>query len=323
MSAMHPGLLFALANLVTSKERPVRHDDDSTAVLVRQLEYVQAEVFNIEYAIPKVLTLVPLDTTVPAGAVQFTYREWDIVGVAEIVTNYARDLPRVDVLVNEYPQKIITVGDAYGFTQKELRSAAFAGVQLDPMKAQAAKQAIDRKIDALVSLGNTATGLKGFVNHPNVPRLSLPTGSWASATPDQIIQDMLAMERAVIVNTMDIHHPDTLVLPLAHYAKIASTPRSSTSDTTILAYFLKNSQYIKNVESWYRLATAGLSGAPLAVCYEKSPMVVRAVVPVPFEQMPPEVRNLEWLTNCTADIGGCVWYRPLAAVYGDGLGALS
>lgn len=322
MKLFTPAMVMAgIASLLNTEAREIRDDSGETAVVARQLEFVQSELWNIEYAVPKALMLVPLDTTVPPGAETFTYREWDIVGTAEIIVNYGQDLPRVDILVNEYPQKIVDIGDAYAYTHADLRAAAFAQVQLDPMKARTAKEAIDRKLDALIALGNTSTGLKGFLNHPNVPRLSVPNGDWLNpaTTPDEIIADLSAMEATVISQTIDTHHPTTIILPLLHYTRITNTPRSANSDTTIKKWFLDNSENVKEIVSWHRCATAGPASAPMAVCYEKSDTIVRAVIPQPFEQLPPEIRNLEWLIACLARVGGTVWYRPLGGLYADGI----
>lgn len=314
-------VMSGLASMLGTEDRQVREDSGETAIVARQLEYIKTELFNIEYATPKALMLVPLDTSVPAGADTFTYREWDVVGTAEIISNYGKDLNRVDILVNEYPQRIVPIGDAYGYTVDDLRKAAFAQVPLDSMKAKTAKEAIDRKLDALIALGNTATGLKGFLNHPNVPRVSVPNGDWLNplTTPDEILADLAVMEATVINQTIDTHHPTTIVLPLTHYTKITNTARSANSDTTIKKFFLDNSENVKEIVSWYRCNTAGPGSAPMAVCYEKSPTIVQAVIPVPFEQLPPEMRSLEWIISCLARVGGTVWYRPLGGVYADGI----
>lgn len=298
-----------------------RIDDGETMVLARQMEHILTETFDIEYAELRVLEFVPLDTTIPANARTFTYREWDVVGAAKIISSYSQDLPRVDAFVKEYPQKIVDFGDAYGYSYPELQDAAFAGVQLDSTKARVAKEACDRLIDAIVSFGDTSTGLKGFLNHPNVPRLNATTGAWTNpaTSPDLILADLAAAIAAIIITTVDRHHPTTLLLPLTHYQVLSSRPRSANSDTTILSFFLATNGYVNEVKPWNRLSTAGPGSAPMAVLYQKSPAVLRAVVPVVFDQLPPEIRNLEFLVNCIGRIGGCVWYRPLAGLYIDNI----
>lgn len=300
--------------------REFRADAAETMALVRQLEFIQTEMFNIEYAAPKALEFIPLDTTIPAGAQTFTYREWDTAGRADVIANMSQDLNRVDLLVKEYPKKITLIGDSYGYSIEDLRAAAYGNIALDAEKARAAKQAIDRKVDELLALGDTSLAMEGFVNSSAVPLTAGLTGGWLTgATPDQIIADVNKMVSKVVKDTLDLYHPDTLLVPLDHYNHLFSIPRSSQSDTTIGEFIIRSSPSLKSIKPWHRLSTAGAGSVPRAVCYQKDPMVVRGVVPLPFEQQAPEIRNLEWLINCVAKVGGTVWYRPKAATYGDGI----
>jgi hypothetical protein len=313
--------LALLANAVNAAMpgRSVRADAAETAVLARQLEHIQSELFNVEYPVPKALEFIPLDTSVPAGASTFTYREWDVAGRAALIANYAHDLPRVDTTVKEYPKAVKDYGAAYGYTVQDLRAAAFGNIPLDQYKALAAREAIDRKIDEVLSLGDSSVGIEGFLNHSAVPTEAVNNGSWLSASADNIIADVNELVTKVVTQTKDIHRPDTLLLDLARYQRIATLPRATGTDTTVLEFILKSSPYLKSIEAWDRLSTAGSGGAAVALCYKRDPSVVRAVVPVPFEAMPPELRNLEWVTNCLCRVGGTVWYRPLAAVIGTGV----
>ena len=51
--------------------------------------------------------------------------------------------------------------------------------------------------------------------------------------------------------------PNTVLLPVAQYTLIASTPRSTASDTTILEYFIQNNPFITTVDWVPELAGAG------------------------------------------------------------------
>lgn len=299
--------------------RTFRADANETAVLARQLEYIQSTLFNVEYPVPQALRHVPLDTEIPANAGTFVYREWDVAGRAERIANYAQDLPRVDTTVKEYPKPIRDYGAAYGYTLQDMRNAAFSGIALDTYKAKAAREAIDRKIDEVISLGDSAVGIEGFLNHSALPTEAVNNGTWLSASADNIIADVNELVTKVVTQTKDIHRPDTLLVDLSRYQRMATLPRTTGTDTTVLEFILKTSPYLKNIEAWDRLATAGSGGAAVALCYKKDPSVVRAVVPVAFDVMAPELRNLEWVTNALCRIGGTVWYRPLAAVIGTGV----
>ena len=57
------------------------------------------------------------------------------------------------------------------------------------------------------------------------------------------------------------------------------TPMSTSSDKTILKFFLENSPYIKQVEVWEQLANAGSGSTDLMFCYRKDPDVLTLEIP--------------------------------------------
>lgn len=297
----------------------IRLDDGETALLARQLEYVKTQTYDILYSKLKSREFIPISGEVDVGAETWTYRQWDWRGMAKIVANYADDLPLVDALVKEFPQRIVDIADAYQWSIKDLRRAAKSGVPIDTKKAQAARNAIERKMDDIAAFGDTASNIPGFLNNANVPVVNLTNGAWLStATADEIMADLFELEQAIIDQSEEVHEADTLLLPTAHYGKIATTKFSTNSDFTILQWFLKNAQTIKTVGRWNKLATAD-GGSPRALAYQRSPDVVELMIPLEFEQLPPEKRNLTYLVACLGRIGGVCWYRPLAAAYGDGI----
>lgn len=297
-----------------------RADSAETMVVARQLEKVFNQVFDVDYPVPKSLQLIPLDDEVPPGALQFTYRMMDRVGAAKIISNYAENLPRIDVLMKEYTAKVTPVGAAFAYTVMDLLAAAFANVPLEATKARVVREAIERQIDEMLAEGDTASGLEGFLNNSNVPRLTLPNGGWLTgATPDEIIRDISAAMSLVRTQTKDIEQADTMLLPLDFYQHISDTPRSTHSDTSILKYILGTNPDLKEVHPWYRLSTSGPADAPMGMVYKKDSSKVKAVVPNPFQALPPEIKNMEWVVNCFGQVGGAVFIRPMSAVYMDGL----
>jgi len=297
----------------------VRMDDAMTAVLSRQLEYVKAQTYDIEYSKLKAREFIPISNEVPEGAEAMVYRSWDETGMAKVISDYADDLPMVDALAKEHMVTFTDLGDAYSWTVRDLKRAAFGGIPLDAKKAQAARNVLERKIDDIAAFGLPEKALPGFLNHPNVPEIAAVNGDWLNpaTTPDQILADLFALEQAVINQTLEVHEADTLLLPVPLYGKIATTSYGANSDRTILRYFLENAQSIKNVDKWSKLNTAGDAGAPRAVAYARTPEVVEFQIPQEFEQLPPQQRNMSYVVNCLARVGGVLFYRPLAAAYMD------
>lgn len=306
------------------KGDPNRLDAGETAAFTRQLQAVEAQIYATEYPENRARDLIPVDTSIPEWAETFIWRIWDWAAMARIITRFSDDLPAVDVMAAEKVQKVESLGDAFWYSIQDLRAASRLAMPLDSEKGELARKAIENKIEDLAVFGDATAGLPGFVNMPNVPVLSSPanlTGDWlgGSTTPKQVLADMHKMARTVLKNTRDTHKPNTLILPPDHYGYITETTLNEYSDATILEVFVKQNQWVKNVDQWNRLETAGPGGTPMAVCYQRDIKVVRLVIPQEFEMLPPQAVNLAFRVPCHSRYGGVSWRYPLAAVYAVGI----
>lgn len=301
----------------------IRLDAGETAALARQLEYIYAQTYDIKYAELKARRFIPIDTSVDPGAEFFTYRQWNMFGMAKLIANYADDLPRVDALAKEFPAPIKSLGASYGFSIQDMRRAAMSGSQLDSRRARAARRAHEQAFDQIMAFGNADAGILGFLNNPNVPIVAVTTGQWVtnSATPLQIIQDLNDLVNSIIIATLETFEPNVLLLPNLAFQIINTTPMSSTGDAdkTILRFFLDNNPYITEIDQWNKLNAAGAGGTSRTVAYQRSEEVLAGVEPQPFEQFPPQPRNLEFVVPTHSRIGGVRMQYPLAVAYADDL----
>ena len=118
-------------------------DANESAFFKRALEAVKSRTYDVKRKTLKATTLIPVETDAPNGADVITYRSFDAVGVAKIISDYAKDFPRADVYGKEEMVKIFSLGSSYGYSIKEIRRAQMAGTNLDQKRAMAAKRAID------------------------------------------------------------------------------------------------------------------------------------------------------------------------------------
>ena len=76
------------------------------------------------------------------------------------------------------------------------------------------------------------------------------------------------------------------------------------SNQTVLDFFLATSPYVKNVDPTYRLdasQSANWSGSTgRIIAYEKNPERIAALIPLEFEQLPPQQEHFEIRTLCHA-----------------------
>jgi len=92
------------------------------------------------------------------GAEAITYYQFDKVGMAKIVSDYASDLPRADVFGTKYTSPVESLGISFGYSMQEIRAAAMANRPLATMKANAAREAHERLVDQIGSLGDATSG---------------------------------------------------------------------------------------------------------------------------------------------------------------------
>jgi hypothetical protein len=206
----------------------------------------------------------------------------------------------------------------------EIRGALESGVDLEQRKANAARRAIDEKMDKVAASGDTAHGFYGFANQPNALSYTIPNGAggtteWNDKTGMEMVRDALAMEQYMLSQTSNVEKPDTLVLPSAAFARFSTEPVNDTTDVTALEFFLRVARFIKNVDSWEVLDGAGAGGTDRSVAYRRDPEVLEFVIAQDFEAFPGQERGLEVVFPCQARVGGVTLYYPLAMVYGDGL----
>lgn len=323
----------------------IRLDANETAVFARQLEHIQAETYDVLYPELKAMQACPVIGGIDPGASFFTYRGFDYAGKAKRIANGTDDSPRVDVQGAEVQSPIGGYGDSYAYSIHDLRASALAnrslggiGMPLDQRRALAARDVLARTVDSIIAVGDPDDSrVPGFTNNSSVAQLypgngtaalALPNGNWPAATGAQILQDLQFAEAYIITASKGIHVPDTLALPPSLMGIVAVKPASDLiPDKSVLQVYLQNSRAIKSVSSvieWYALETAGTARVTTSttrmVMYQRSPQVLGSIVPLEFNQLPPEPRNYSFIINCEARCGGAVWFRPGAGVYIDGCG---
>lgn len=300
-------------------------DASETAFFARELESVKARTYDIKFAPMKGISSFPVSSDAGEGADAITYRSYEETGMARIISSYADDLPRADVRGQEFISPVRSIGCSYGYSHQEIRAAAHANKPLTTMQASAARRANDQKVNQLIWFGDDNYGLKGILNNANIPSASVPNDGvgpstlWTTKTPDQILRDLNLITNGIVDLTKGVEFPNTVLLPIEQYTLIASTPRSSTSDTTILQYFLQNNPYIDMVDWIPELKGAGPMGVDIFLAYDRNPEKIETQIPMPFRQYPPQERNLNFEIPCESRFGGVLVYYPLSLSIGEGI----
>ena len=294
-------------------------NDQVGIFLARELETILARAFEVEYADIKYSTVIPVSSEVGTGADSFTYRVFDKQGSMKVIGDKAQDLPRADVLRKEVTHPVRSLGASFAYTVQETRAAAMVpGMNLEQRRANAVRRAYEEKVQEIAYFGDAPSGMKGFFNNNQVDKL-VPD-KWfdtAGVTSDELIALLNEPATRLVQNSNMKEMPNTMLVPYNVYRIISTTPRSSTSDTTVMEFFLRTNPMITAIEPINELE-ASKSGGALSkdriITYDRSPDKLQLHVPQPLEFLPPLRQSLEFSVAAHARIGGLALYYPKSAI---------
>ncbi len=294
--------------------------EDESIFTARQLDYVKARVYNKKLPPMKGLQLVPIETDVPEWAETVTFRMYDQVGMAKIVANYADDLPRADVKGTEKTIRVKDIGDSYGYNINELRASVALGQNLPTRKADAARRAVEIKLNQIAMVGDAGYGLYGLVNHPNIGITAGLNGNWddPATTADEILSDLNALYNTVRVQSKGVHTPNIGAVPSAQHAALYSKRLPDSGGQTVAEFFIKQHPGFA-FEEVPELTGAGAGGTDVAIFFERSAENLNLDLVMPFNQLPAQARNLELVVPCLARTAGVTVHYPLALTKGEGI----
>lgn len=294
----------------------LNQDAGETIFFARELDHIKSTAYEMKQIPYTAFKAMPVEFDANAGSETITYYMYEGVGMAKIVANYADDLPRADVTGKPFTSPIKTIGNAYGYNVQEVRAAAKGGKPLQQMKANRARLANDGEINRIAWKGDAEAGLQGLLTNPNIPSYTISGGkTWNTMTGDEAIDALNGMNQQMIAATGGVEMPDTIAMPPALKAKLASM-RLSGENYTVLKFWLENNGYVNsmdNVIACPELAGAD-NGKDVVMIYRKSKDVFTLEIPAAYEQLPPEARNLEFVINCHSRCGGVIVYSPLALI---------
>lgn len=299
-------------------------DADGAFFFQRQLEHIKARSYDVKYAKLKARELFPVSNEGGKGITHITYRTYDSVGAAKYIHAYADDFPRADVSGKETSIPVRPIGSSYGYSLDEIQAAELTGAPLEQRKADACVRAVEEEINNTAFFGNDEVGLVGLFNHPNIPTGAVAGGDWTVKTPSQIIDDINGLFTDIFETTKMVEQGNTLLLPPSKWSYIMSTPRSTTTDTTIGQYIVNNSPYISSLADIIPVNECASTNNPALasdamVAYDRNPDKLQLEIPVELEMRPPQERNLEFVIPARARFAGLNVYYPLSVAIGTGI----
>jgi hypothetical protein len=288
---------------------------EAQAFAVSQLAYVEQNTFERQYAPVLFETLLPGVISYSAGewAQSIEYQIVDYAGIGKRMSPAANDVPFADVAYARISKPVAYGGIGYFYNQEELRTSAYLGRPLPTEKLKAAMNGYRRHINTVALSGEAASNFTGLFNNASVT-IGTPAAAWVGATADQIISDFAKGIAAVQAATVNNSTPTKVGVPITQYGYLLR-PRSTTSDTTILA-FIKSVYPGLEVYPISELATAGATNTRMVFWNPTDDNMVLHV-PMPLRFLAPQPDVLRVVVPGEYKYGGLEIRRPATVYYID------
>lgn len=306
--------------------------------LTEQTTYIEAQVVKVLYPEIQYPNLIPVDTSAPEWAKSVTYYSMDMAGQADWFHHNAKDLPLADVSREKFERGIKMAGIGYRYTLEELGQAMMTGVNLTSDRAEAARRAYEEFLDKKLLEGDASVNWTGLINDAGVTSVlaaedaTNTTTLWSGKTGDEVVADVNDALSGIWTGTLQIEMADTILLPPADFAYIATRARAANgaSDMSIMDWLMRYNVYTMQtgqplmIRAVRGLEDAGEGGSGRMVVYRRDPSVLKAHIPMTHRFLP------VWQTGpITFDIpgifrfGGLEIRRPGAVRYVDGISGVN
>lgn len=319
----------ALKGIVNDPGTRFDSAEDAVVWFARELDEVKAKTYDRIYPELNALRIFPVSSSVNPGAETITYYAYDITGMADFISDYSDDLPRADVFGEPQTVNIRPIGSSYQFSTQDIRASRYSGKSLDVRRGEAARKFIDRLINRIAWCGDEKRGLRGVLSANNnvpiwTPKLNAAGTStrFIYKTPDEILADFSNALQYMSQTTNGVEVPDTIAIDQATYIYLATTPRSTLSDTTILKWLEDNLPGITFERAGELQGTSEynpFTGQNVMVIYKKHSDKLEIEIPLMFNQLPAETRNLAFVINCEARVAGAIIYYPFSLLIVPGI----
>lgn len=300
-----------------------RFDSDSINLLI-DFRARLAEIYRDKFPALRARDFVPtLSAPIQQTSSGFIGTFLSRVGEARIVTALSTDVPLVRVTGTTFTGSLVHYGAAGAWSQLDVFRASLGQVSLPVETQRAARETVDTKTDELISLGDGAAGIPGFLNNTAVAILPLTTGNWGGAgrTFTEVLADFHEWIAAIHarVNYIESSLPDTVLFAPAVRNTLARIRNAGDNKVTAWDALVDEARkfYGISVDVWSRLATASATGGARAVAYRRDPKILGAVVSMEYQEFPPQERGYDIIVPAIAGCGGTFVIESRGVHYTD------
>lgn len=313
---------------VLSMLREQGYRRDALQFSKNQLDQLSSTIYDVLYSNPvDAFRFLPLNTEVPDGYTEYSYRMMSKLGAARVVADGATDRPLVDSDLTKTTLDIYEFGSGYTFTiGDQARSGSgildFAYVQ---EKARYAAETIARAHNGFALLGGSGVtdgpSTTGFFNNAtvvsNIPTLT--DADWTTVTGVNAYTSIGELIQDVNSGSNGVHTTTDLILSTRVWNACQGTLLNSAAGSqTVLAALRQNYPEVTFHKS-ESLRDKGASGTGYDRCiaYERNSANVEYVASVVYDESVPINSGFRWTIHSRGRAAGCVIRRPLSMAYAD------
>lgn len=259
--------------------------------VVSQRSHIETEVLRKPYPAIRYAEMIPIDTSANPFAASVTHFSQDSVGKAKFVNGKGDDVPLVNILRQKFEQGVNMAGIGYSFSLEEIGAAQALGQNLSSDGAEAARMAYEQLVDEVAFVGDTTLGIQGLYNMTGVTSAAAGA-TFAASTPQGILTIINTALSGIMTSTIGVELADTIVLPLAEYARIATTQLAAESDVTVLDFVRRANVYTTQTGQPLMIVADRRLTTQMVV-YRRDPQVLKMHMPMPLRFIAPQAVNLE------------------------------
>jgi hypothetical protein len=316
---------------MVARFRDMNIRQDALQFSKNQLEALSASVLDVLYSNPRdAFKFMPLNTEVPDGATEWSYRQIQDLGAAAIVADGATDRPLVDQDLTKTTFDVFEMGSGYTFTVgDQARSGAILEFPYVQQKARLAATTIALAHNQFAMLGgggvtNGPAAVTGFLTNATVIT-NKPTpvdADWSSSgvTGDGAYNTISQGIVEVSSGSDGVHAATDAVLSTTIYNTVSSLLMGDGSawgsSQTVLSALRQNHPEI----TFHRSESCtgqGTGGIDRNVLYERGSDNAEYVASVVYDESQAINAGFRWTVHSRGRAVGCVIKRPLAMVYLD------
>lgn len=284
-------------------------DDNTSMFFARQLLQIEAKVYEQKYTKTQAVSLIPVDTSGGSGLEATGYKKLSSYGEAKWAGQEDTKSNQVESKMDEVIEVVRMAEVAYSFNFMDLRKAARLGLDLSMDGMNNAKRAINQFIDNKVWFGDSTVKIKGVFDSVYTSAyntVSIPANGASSSTKitsksyDNAIADMKAILSRTIVVSKGQWEPERCLMSIAIYEYLRGLEKANTDMTALqkLQGLYPNVEFV----GVPKFDGAGPSSTDYILTYPNTPEVIVAKIPNPFEVLPTEKREKNYVTDCISEV---------------------